>query len=89
MSQPIIPMSTTDNLPHGLQQDHVATRAAVLTSRGHPNPGAARDGLADWAQRCDFDAVVGVRLVAVPEILTPAEIITEVKWTAYGTAIGW
>ncbi len=82
-------MSTTDSLPQGLPPDHVINRATILTSRGHPNPGTARDALAEWAQRCDYDAVVGVRLVAVPEILSPAEILTEVKWTAYGTAIGW
>jgi len=82
-------MSTTDTLPQGLQQDHVINRAAVLTSRGHPNPGSARDALAEWAQRCDYDAVVGIRFVAVPEIISPAETITEVKWAAYGTAIGW
>jgi hypothetical protein len=32
---------------------------------------------------------VGVRLVATPEIVTSAEVTTEVKWAAYGTAIGW
>src|SRR5258707_13864306 len=89
MPEPAIPMSTTDTLPHGLQQDHVINRAAVLTSRGHPNPGSARDALADWAERCNYDAVVGVRFVAGPEIITPAEIITGGNWAAYGTAIGW
>src|SRR5258708_21483643 len=89
MSEPVIPMSTTDPLPQSLQQDHVINRAAVLTSRGHPNPGSARDALAEWAQRCDYDAVVGIRFVAIPEIISPAETITEVKWAAYGTAIGW
>jgi hypothetical protein len=33
--------------------------------------------------------VVGVRMVATAEVLTPAEITTETKWAAYGTAIGW
>jgi hypothetical protein len=82
-------MSTTDTLPQALQQDHLINRANILTSRGHPNPGSARDALAEWAQRSNFDAVVGVRFVAIPEITAPEEIRTEVKWAAYGTAIGW
>jgi hypothetical protein len=89
MSQPVIPMSTTDSLPQGLQKDHVINRATILTSRGHPNPGSARDALAEWALKCEFDAVVGVRLVATAEKLLPGEDTTEVKWAAYGTAIGW
>lgn len=91
MTEPVtvIPMSTTDTLPQGLQEGRVVNRATILTSRGHPNPGSARDGLAEWAQKNNFDAVVGVRLVATPEILLPGELTTEVKWAAYGTAIGW
>jgi hypothetical protein len=33
--------------------------------------------------------VIGVSFVATSEVLTPAEITTETKWAAYGTAIGW
>jgi hypothetical protein len=82
-------MSTTDSLPEAQHQGHVINRSCILTSRDHPNPGSARDGLAEWAQKNNFDAVVGVRFVATAEIPTPAEIITQVKWAAYGTAIGW
>jgi uncharacterized protein YbjQ (UPF0145 family) len=82
-------MTTTDSLPRGLQGDREITRATILTSRGHHNPGEARNALAEWAQRCSYDAVVGVRLVATSEIVNPAEVLTEVKWAAYGTAIGW
>lgn len=91
MSQPlpVIPMTTTDSLPPALQDGREINRATILTSRGHPNPGTARDALAEWAQKCNYDAVVGVRLVATAEIITPAEVTTEVKWAAYGTAIGW
>jgi hypothetical protein len=89
MSHPVIPMSTTDALPQGLPQGQVINRATILTSRGHPNPGSARDALAEWARQNNFDAVVGVRLVAIPEVVAPEEITTEVKWAAYGTAIGW
>jgi hypothetical protein len=85
----VIPMSTTDTLPQGLQEGRVVNRATILTSRGHPNPGSARDGLAEWAVKNNFDAVVGVRLIATAEILLPGEHTTEVKWAAYGTAIGW
>jgi uncharacterized protein YbjQ (UPF0145 family) len=49
----------------------------------------ARDGLAEWAQKNDFNAVIGVRLLATAEIPLPGEHTTEVKWAAYGTAIGW
>jgi hypothetical protein len=86
---PSIPMTTADALPPDLLQGRVINRATILTSRGHPNPHTARDGLAEWAQKNNFDAVVAVRLVATPEILMPGEILTEVKWAAYGTAIGW
>jgi uncharacterized protein YbjQ (UPF0145 family) len=86
---PVLPMSTTDALPQGLPKDHVINRSGILTSRGHPNPGTARDALAEWAQTCNYDAVVGVRFVATAERLNPGEATTEVKWAAYGTAIGW
>jgi hypothetical protein len=89
MPETAIPMSTTDTLPEAQHQGHVINRACILTSRDHPNPGSARDGLAEWAQKNNFDAVIGVRLVATAEVLTPAEIMTETKWAAYGTAIGW
>jgi uncharacterized protein YbjQ (UPF0145 family) len=82
-------MTTTDSLPPALQGGREITRATILTSRGHQNSGSARDALALWAQQCGYNAVVGVRLVATPEIITPAEVMTEVKWAAYGTAIGW
>jgi len=82
-------MTTTDALPEALRQDRVVNRATILTSRGHPNPGSARDGLAEWAQSNGFDALVGVRLLAIPEIVSPGDTTTEVKWAAYGTAIGW
>jgi hypothetical protein len=39
--------------------------------------------------RNDFDAVVGVRVVAIPEIVAPGVEVTVVKWAACGTAIGW
>src|SRR5215470_20108296 len=59
MSEPVLPMATTDALPQGLQQG-VVNRCAVLTSRHHPTPGEARDALAEWADRCNYNAVVGV-----------------------------
>jgi hypothetical protein len=86
---PTIPMTTADARPPDLQQGHVINRATILTSRGHPNPHTARDRLAEWAQKCNYDAVIGVRLLATPEILMPGELTTEVRWAAYGTAIGW
>jgi hypothetical protein len=89
MPETVIPMSTTDSLPEADHQGHVINRSCVLSSRDHPNPGSARDGLAEWAQKNNYDAVVGVRFVATAEVLTPAEITTEVRWAAYGTAIGW
>jgi uncharacterized protein YbjQ (UPF0145 family) len=88
MSEPVLPMATTDALPQGLQQGAIK-RCAVLTSRHHPTPGEARDALAEWAQRCNYNAVVGVRLVATAEIDRPGEHTTETVWAAYGTAIGW
>jgi uncharacterized protein YbjQ (UPF0145 family) len=82
-------MSTTDTLPQGLPEDCVINRSAVLASRHHPTPGEARDALAEWAQRCNYDAVVGVRYTATAERLNPGEGTTRVEWAAYGTAIGW
>ena len=86
---PAIPMTTADALPPDLQNGRVINRATILTSRGHSNPHLARDGLAEWAEKNNFNAVIGVRLLATPEILLPGELTTEVKWAAYGTAIGW
>ena len=85
----VIPMSTTDTLPQDVQEGRVINRATILTSRDHPDPGSARDGLADWALRNDFDAVVGVRMLAIPEIVAPGIEVTVVKWAASGTAIAW
>ncbi len=85
----VIPMSTTDTLPQDLQEGRVVNRATILTSRDHPDPGSARDGLADWALRNDFDAVIGVRILAIAEIVAPGKTTTVIKWAAYGTAIGW
>jgi uncharacterized protein YbjQ (UPF0145 family) len=82
-------MSTMDTLPQGIPQDHVVNRSAVLASRHHATPGEARDALAQWALKCEYDAVVGVRFVATAERLLVGEETTEVKWAAYGTAIGW
>jgi len=85
----VIPMSTTDTLPQDVQKGRVINRSAILTSRDHPDPGSARDGLADWALRNDFDAVIGVRMLAIPEIVAPGKSTSVIKWAAYGTAIGW
>jgi len=85
----VIPMSTTDTLPQDLQEGRVIDRATILTSRDHPDPGSARDGLADWALRNNFDAVIGVRILAIAEIVAPGTSTTVIKWAAYGTAIGW
>lgn len=82
-------MTTCDALPPDLQQGRVINRATILTSRGHPNPHMARDGLAKWAQKNNFDAVIGVRLLATAEKPLPGMETTEVTWAAYGTAIGW
>lgn len=85
----VIPMTTTDTLPHDVQEGRAITRSAILTSRDHPDPASARDGLADWALRNDFDAVIGVSFLAIPEVVAPGHATTVVKWAAYGTAIGW
>jgi hypothetical protein len=82
-------MATTDTLPQGLPQNCVINRCGVLASRHHSTPGEARDALAEWAERCNYQAVVGVRYLATAEIALPGEHTTEVKWAAYGTAIGW
>ena len=89
MSEPVLPLSTTEALQCGLPTGAVINRSTVLASRHHPTPGEAKDGLAEWAQRCGYDAVVGVRFVATAERLLPGEGTTETKWAAYGTAIGW
>jgi len=78
-----------DTLPHGLPHECVINRSTVLASRHHPTPGEARNALAEWALRSNYNAVVGVRFVATAERLLPGEETTEVKWAAYGTAIGW
>ena len=85
----VIPMSTTATLPQDVQKGRVVNRSAILTSRDHPDPGSARDGLADWALRNDFDAVIGVSFIAIAEIVAPGKSTSVIKWAAYGTAIGW
>jgi hypothetical protein len=85
----VIPMTTTNTLPQDVQEGQVVNRSAILTSRDHPDPGSARDGLADWAVRNNFDAVIGVCFLAIPEIVAPGTSTSVIKWAAYGTAIGW
>jgi hypothetical protein len=85
----VIPMTTAGSLPEHVQEGRMINRMTILTSRDHPDPGSARDGLADWALRNDFDAVIGVSFLAIPEVVAPGQSTTVVKWAAYGTAIGW
>lgn len=84
-----VPMSTADTLPQGLPQGCVISRTTILTTRNHNTPGDARDALAEWAEKCNYNAVIGVRLVATVEKNYSGEETTDTKWAAYGTAIGW
>lgn len=96
-----IPLSTTDTIPY-------ETGALVINSMltwvvGNKSVGDAEVALADWARKHNWDAIVGVRFLVVPDVagkistegqfgmysIVSGTTSTTTKYAAYGTAIRW
>jgi hypothetical protein len=91
-----IPMSTTDTLPPAFGGDREIKRMELVEVWGYKNPQEAEDAVRNWAQMNDYDAVVGVRILGIPDVIggtVPNGLAsgtrTEFYWALYGTAIGW
>ena len=83
-------MSTTDQIPERAGSRKVASSEITFVAyRG--SVAKAFGALEEWAAENGYDAVIGVRLEAHPHYSyggdSPSE--TNLKWTAYGTAIQW
>jgi hypothetical protein len=79
-----IKMSTTDNIP---DEHYVINRSEVAWVSGSTLK-EAYFKLKEWAEQNEYDAVVGLRFVAVPHDNTD-ETHANAEWTAYGTCIGY
>ena len=80
-------MCTTEKLP-GPEGDREVKRMTVTWSTDHVNIRVARDALADWAMKNNFDAVIGIRIEPHPHA-SYNSVGSGLRWTIYGTAIGW
>jgi len=73
------------------------TRMSLTWATGHRTFADAEQWIMNSARENNYDAVVGVRFIAVPYVsadsmaggLGASETSTECQWTVYGTAIGW
>jgi hypothetical protein len=91
----IIPMSTTDTLPRAFGGDREVTRMELVEIWNCESPATAEEALKEWAQMNNYDAVIGVRLLGVPNVTGQVNgpyggsTNTVFSWAVYGTAIGW
>ncbi len=83
-----IMLSTTDQIP-GVNRTITYGGMAVVS--GHKNIESALDALEGDCRRSDWDGVVGIRFVPVMDVDggSPGRTYTTVRWTAYGTYVGF
>lgn len=85
-------MCTTDSIPG---EHRAVTRCEVAWVDSAPNMKSARESLGELASENHYDAVVGVRFLAVPDvhgkdvIVGSGSIRTKVSWAAYGTCVAY
>jgi len=90
-----IPITTADTLPPALGGNREVKRIRVIKFTNHSSATEAQNKLIARAQELGYDAVVGVRFIAYPDVTAPtyvagsAPINTHILWAVYGTAIGW
>lgn len=91
-----IPLTTADSLPPVFDGSQQVTRMKLVEFFGYQNPVNAEDALRMWVHANGYDAVIGVRILAVPNVIgstVPNGLASgtraEVSWGIYGTAIGW
>jgi hypothetical protein len=91
-----IPLTTADRLPPEFGGSRQVGRMKIVEFSGCANLAEAEDRLRQWVHVNDYDAVVGVRILAVPNVIgttvangLASGTYTEVTWGIYGTAMGW
>jgi hypothetical protein len=90
-----IPITTADTLPRSLGGDREIKRMELVRRGGYKKMALAEDALKEWVETNGYDAVVGVRFLAVPDVyargqsMGSSEISTEIRFIIYGTAIAW
>ena len=89
-----IAMSTTDTIP-GPAGNREVRRSALTWISGYLSIEDASGAMARWAETNGYDAIIGIRFEAHPDDDYSggpdfgAESGTRLRWTIYGTAIGW
>jgi hypothetical protein len=89
-----IAMSTTNRIP-GPEGNREVQRSAMTWISGYLSLEDACEAMARWAENNGYDAVIGIHFVAHPEIDYAGgpnyggAADSRLRWTVYGTAIGW
>jgi hypothetical protein len=89
-----IPITTADTLPRSFGGDREIKRMQLIKFWGWENMEKAENALKKWVEASGYNAVIGVRFLAVPDVSAVSQwntepISTEILWTVYGTAIAW
>jgi|HubBroStandDraft_3_1064219.scaffolds.fasta_scaffold112049_3 uncharacterized protein YbjQ (UPF0145 family) len=90
-----IPITTADTLPRSLGGDREVKRMKLARSAHWTKMDQAADELKEWARANGYNAVIGVRYLAVPQMSSSptsfgsAGISTDILCVLYGTAIAW
>lgn len=88
MARRVIKVSTTDSIP---EDRRAITRSEVAWIEGAADVEEAYRDLQKWARDNDYDAIVGFRLIAAPDVKTHHSVYvgTAITFTAYGTCIAY
>ena len=89
-----VAMSTTNRIP-GPEGNREIQRSAIAWTSGYLSLDDAYGAMARWAESNDYDAVIGIRFVAHPDVDYSGGSNysdgpdSRLRWTMYGTAIAW
>jgi hypothetical protein len=83
-----ISMSTTDRIP-GPEGNQDIQRSEITWISGYLSLEDAYGAMVRWAESNGYDAVIGIRFAAHPDIDYAEGTDSRLRWTMYGTAIGW
>jgi len=92
--QKTIVMSTTDRIP-GPGGNREIQRSEMTWISGYLSLEDAYEAMVRWAESNSYDAVIGIRFVAYPDVDYGGGANyaggpdSRLRWTMYGTAIGW
>jgi type 1 glutamine amidotransferase len=89
-----IAMSTTDRIP-GPEGNREVQRSVMTWISGYLSLEDAHGAMVRWAESNGYDAVIGIRFAAHPDVDYGGGANysggpdSRLRWTMYGTAIGW